>query len=328
MRRLQFLFAVLSAGLLGACQSPEPQASGLQSPDGALAVALRLEEGKAQYTVVHQGDTVLGWSALGLATDNRDFTQGLSLVSVSEVTTVTDDYTMLHGKATTISYQEQAQTTTLQNAQGEQLAVQFRVSNDGVAFRYEGQSETSQTILHETTGFKFMPGTKAWLQPMSAAKTGWEHTNPSYEESYFQGIAPDSASPIGAGWAYPALFQSGKRWLLISETGLGRDYCASRLDTNQQTNALKVAFPQEAETMEPNGLLPQVSGSWHSPWRIIAVGDLATVTESTLGTDLADPAITDQTDWIAPGISSWSWVLYKDDSTVYSVRYCRRTPAW
>lgn len=42
-----------------------------------------------------------------------------------------------------------------------------------------------------------------------------------------------------------------------------------------------------------------------------------TITESTLGTDLADPAIPMDTSFIKSGLASWSWVLLKDESVNY-----------
>lgn len=42
--------------------------------------------------------------------------------------------------------------------------------------------------------------------------------------------------------------------------------------------------------------------------------------ESTLGTDLALPAIKMDTSFIKPGKSSWSWVLEKDGATIYPIQ--------
>jgi len=67
-------------------------------------------------------------------------------------------------------------------------------------------------------------------------------------------------------------------------------------------------------------LLPGSKLPWYTPWRIIALGSLKTIVESTLGTDLAKPAMNQDLSYIKPGKSSWSWVLMKDDSTVYQVQ--------
>jgi hypothetical protein len=42
--------------------------------------------------------------------------------------------------------------------------------------------------------------------------------------------------------------------------------------------------------------------------------------ESTLGTDLAAPAIAFDKAKVKPGHASWSWALLKDDATVYDVQ--------
>ena len=67
--------------------------------------------------------------------------------------------------------------------------------------------------------------------------------------------------------------------------------------------------------MNPESTLP-----WKTPWRIIAIGDLKTIMQSTLGTDLALPAKKMDAAFIKPGKASWSWIIDKDDSTVYKVQ--------
>jgi len=42
--------------------------------------------------------------------------------------------------------------------------------------------------------------------------------------------------------------------------------------------------------------------------------------ESTIGTDLAKPAIAGDFTWVKPGRASWSWVLLKDGQTIYPVQ--------
>ncbi|HET7899052.1 MAG TPA: glycoside hydrolase family 97 catalytic domain-containing protein, partial [Flavisolibacter sp.] len=121
---------------------------------------------------------------------------------------------------------------------------------------------------------------------------------------------------------YPALFRYNNTWMLITEAALGRTYCGTALQQQSPNNEYKINFPDPREvftngrpTLNPESTLP-----WKTPWRIIAVGDLKTITESTLGTDLALPAIKMDPSFIKPGKASWSWILKKDDSTVYSVQ--------
>jgi hypothetical protein len=134
-------------------------------------------------------------------------------------------------------------------------------------------------------------------------------------------IATGTSSPGQNGWVYPALFRYKNVWMIITEAALGRTYCGTALQQNSPGSEYKINFPQPAEvfkdgtaTLNPESTLP-----WKTPWRIIVIGSLKTMAESTLGTDLALPAKKMDLSFIKPGKSSWSWILKKDDSTVYSV---------
>ena len=123
-----------------------------------------------------------------------------------------------------------------------------------------------------------------------------------------------------AGWIFPALFNYDKYWLLISETAPDRNYCGCRLKKDLPGNEFSIGFPQPAEVFADGPVNPESKLPWSTPWRIIALGDsLKTITESTLGTDLANPAKLQDTSFM-PGRASWSWVLLKDSATVYDVQ--------
>ena len=202
------------------------------------------------------------------------------------------------------------------------MNVIFRASNDGIAFRYEfpGQSEDTKRITAELTTFRLKPESRAWLQPMQVAQTGWKNTNPAYEEHYRMDIPVGTSSPDEAGWVFPALFESDGTWILISEAGMDGRYCASRLRQSSENGEYRLGFPMAAEVFTNGALLPQSTLPFHSPWRIIAVGSLATIAESTLGTDLAAPAAATDLSYIKPGQASWSWAILKDDSISYDVQ--------
>ena len=155
---------------------------------------------------------------------------------------------------------------------------------------------------------------------MSVAQTGWERTNPSYEEHYKMDIAVGTASPSPAGWVFPALFKTNETWLALSEAGMDGAYQASRLAAASPDGVYSIGNPMPAEAYGGKGLLADVEGTLTTPWRLIALGSLATVTNSTLGTDLAAPAIRFDEKLVKPGHASWSWALLKDDSIVYDVQ--------
>ncbi|WP_255474287.1 glycoside hydrolase family 97 protein [Pontibacter qinzhouensis] len=295
----------------------------LTSPDKSISVKFSVsDEKQAFYSISRRDTVVLQDSKLGVVMADADFTQGLVLESVSGVEQVQDSYEMLNAKRRNNTYKANKQTYHLRNATGQKVDIIFQVSDDGVAFRYyfPGESTDKKKISKEITSFKLPEGTKAWLQPMSDAKTGWEQTNPSYEEYYEKEIAVGTPSPIKAGWVFPALFRSGGTWLLVTESASYGDYCASRLHAESPGGEYSIDFPQEQEKYPGEVLNPESTLPWFTPWRMVAIGSLKTIAESTLGTDLAKPAVATDQSYIKPGKASWSWVILKDDSTVYNVQ--------
>jgi hypothetical protein len=233
---------------------------------------------------------------------------------------------MAVGKKRDISYRANEQTFSVQNARQQKMDIVFRVSNDGVAFRYivAEPSLPLKKLVGERTSFALPTAAKAWLQPMSVAQTGWSNTNPSYEEHYQMEIPVGTRSPTQAGWVFPALFRAGAgtsaTWLAISEASMDGSYQASRLAADSTGGKYSIGTPMAAEVYTNGGLLAEVEGTLTTPWRLIALGSLATVTNSTLGTDLAAPAIAFDKQLIKPGHASWSWAILKDDGTVYEVQ--------
>jgi alpha-glucosidase len=291
----------------------------IASPDGQLAAIVEMNEvGAATYSIEHRGIQVLQPSSLGLVREDADFSRGLRLQSVSSSEGVDDRYELLTSKRRLNHYRASRRSLNLVTAAGQKLEIVFQVSNDGVAFRYRFPESDARVhrINDEKSSFNFLPGTLAWLQPIAAAKSGWGETNPSYEEIYSREIAVGSPSPTGAGWVYPALFRTKDTWLLISESGLDRNYAGTRLRNDWRSTEYRVAFPDPLEHFQKGPVNPESTLPWQTPWRFIVVGDLKAIVESTLGTDLADkPAAGVKVPGPGPGKASWSWPLLGDAET-------------
>jgi hypothetical protein len=294
----------------------------ISSPDKNISAQILIKDGFVTYEAYCQKSLVLENSKLGIIREDADFSKDLSFLSADNIKPVADNYELLTSKRKINSYKANNQIFHFKNNSGKLMDIIFQVSNDGLAFRYffPGSGQEIFKIKKEITSFNFPSKTKAWLQPLAVAKSGWSNTNPSYEESYQKGIDAGTPSPTEAGWAYPALFNSGNHWILISEAFLEKNYCGTRLQQNSPQGEYSVGFPDQREIFPNGAAYPQSSLPWYTPWRIITVGSLKTIVESTLGTDLAKPSIEIDKSFIKPGIASWSWVLLKDDSTVYEVQ--------
>ena len=320
MFSLHWLLAVFVLALL---QAPGTRAAPLESPDGALMVEASLDaEGRPGYQLFRNGEAVIGRSPLGVSLQHTVFRDALTMVSVSEPTRVAERYRLKTGKKAVVSYEANESRQCMANTDSQKLCVTFRLSNDGLAYRYEfpDASDHEFQILSEHSGVQFFPETRAWLQPKAEAQSGWKNTNPSYEEDYRQEISVGVPSTTESGWVFPALFRYHETWILLSEAGMDGGYPGSNLAQESADGLYRLRFPQDAEVVADGGLLPRMRAPFHSPWRLIAVGDLATIVHSTLGTDLAEPLAFDDTGFVEPGVAVWSWGLLKDDSVVFDVQ--------
>ena len=314
-RLIVFLIVIIGVGC-----SKEP--TKLTSPTGELEVQVSINSGSPEYIVFRNGGVVLENSSLGLVLDGIDLSEEMEFTNVSRISTYTDEYEMLHGKQKLISYVANQQSFTFTHSSGQELTVVFRLSDDGVAFQYfmPGNDSEIHHISEEKTSFNFSETTKAWLQPLAKVKTGYARTNPSYEEDYSINIPVGTPSRDEAGWIYPALFRTGNTWVLISEAGMNGDYAGSHLGQYSPEGEYTIAFPQEGESVPGEALNPESNLPWSSPWRILAIGDLKTIAESSLGTDLAVPSKLEDTSWIKPGRAAWSWAKLKDESVNYDTQ--------
>jgi hypothetical protein len=317
------IFTAAIVFLLGSCKQAEKETLALHSPDKRITVLLENNDRSGVTYSIKLSDTlVMEKSDLGLILADGDYFKSLTCKSATQLKSIEDNYALVHGKRKQIKYRANQKTFHCENSEGKPLDIVFNVSNDGVAFKYHFPDSSAKIhhIIDEKTAFQFSPDTKAFLQPMSEAKTGWNQCNPSYEEYYMHDIPTNTVSPLGAGWAFPALFKSGNRWILLTESGLQRNYCGSRLDQKQTNDRYEIGFPSPKESVFGGPVLPESSLPWSSPWRIIAIGNLANIIESTLGTDVSEPAISVDQSFIKPGLASWSWALLKDESVNYDVQ--------
>jgi alpha-glucosidase len=302
--------------LLFALQVEAQQTTQLESPDKSLRLNLSLSAaGEIQYALMKSGVSILESSALGVVMNNQQFSQQMNLLSTSGPQLVKDNYQMLNAKKSKINYEANQLIASFGNKDEKQMDIIFRLSNDGLAFRYFFPWVNEEEVIErELTSFSFNEETHAWLQPMSEAKQGWNHTYPSYEEHYLQDIPVGTMPPFHSGWVFPSLFKTNNIWVLITEAGVDEHYCNSRLVNDSLSSTYRVGMPNPKEVYTGGGYLPVNHQPWYTPWRIVTIGSLKTIIESTLGTDLAPSNVLKDVSFVKPGKASWSWINSKDDN--------------
>lgn len=303
------LFMALTAG------AAEQKVS---SPDGRLNVFVDLEAGgKPTYRVDYDNRPFLLASPLGVDTNVGDFTQGLSLKETKEQH-VSDKYSLVTIKQSNVEYDANELVCTYEKNGKTAIDIIFRVSNRDVAFRYclYPQDKTLCAIVKgEASAFRMPQGTTTFLCPQMKPMTGFARTAPSYETNY---TLDEPMGKNGLGYTFPCLFKMPETggWLLVSETGVDGNYCASRL-LGSADGQYTIGFPMQEEcngwgSVEPSVALPALT-----PWRTVTVGNtLQNIVETTVAFDLVHPKYAASKDYTY-GKGTWSWIIGMDRSCNY-----------
>ncbi|MDR0961928.1 MAG: glycoside hydrolase family 97 protein [Mediterranea sp.] len=302
-------FIVLSLALLAACGQPNLSTT---SPGGVLNATLVTEaesthNGTVALRIADDRDsTLLRIPTIGLETDRQRFADNLRLLGVSAPTTVTDDYIMITGKRRHCLNQGTERIYSLMNDAGDTLTLTLRAYNDGIAFKYGIHAASGDSVVRELTTYLIPEGTKRWTQSYDAQ---------SYERFYDPTTDGKGTRfgwrPATQEWAYPALVEiDDAHYALITEANIRRDHCGSLLDNEADHSRYQVRY---ADPKQP------CTGAWESPWRVLIIGSLPTVVESTLVTDLADPNRFADRSWIKPGTAAWIYWAYNHGSDNYQI---------
>ena len=302
----------LSLALIAVCAYGET----VTSPNGKLVVDVTCENGKPAYSADYWGVNFLKPSPLGLVTNIGDFTKGLQLLSVTDQTSISDDYSLPNIKNSDVHYRANERTFTFGKDGKPVMDVCFRVDDTDLGLRYtlRPQGETLCAVINsEATGFVFPDGTTTFLCPQSAPMTGWARTAPSYETNYDLD-AQMGSNGWGYGYSFPCLFKNNNEgWMLVSETGVDGSYCASHLD-NMGGSHYAIGYPDAGELNGFGTTGAAVSLPANTPWRTVTFGhSLRPITATTIPFDLVQPKYKASKDY-KYGKGTWSWIIKMDPS--------------
>jgi hypothetical protein len=285
------------------------------SPGEKVKVTLSDAGGRPTYTVDYEGKTMLLSSPLGVVTPERDFSTGLTLVGV-ELKDIRDHYRLRNIKQSEVDYQATEAVCRFRISQGDSMDVVFRLTDRDVAYCYRlypAKERLREVIQSESSGFRFPQGTTTFLCPQVKPMGGFASTYPSYETNY---TCDDTLGKNGwgEGYTFPCLFKIGTDgWALVSETGVGGNYCGSRL-IGHQGGLYTIGFPQPGEGNGLGSVEPGMALPGQTPWRTITVGrDLANIVETTVPFDLVEQLYPASREYVY-GKGSWSWIIGMDAS--------------
>lgn len=278
----------------------------LQSPNQKIEASLYAMDASNKgewYLKVSYNNTnkttseILPKVSLGLSRSDQDFSKELIFLKASKPRIVKEHYSLPFGKKSVRENTANEVTISFENPSKAKLNLIVRVYNDGLTFRYEfPEKKGSYTIKDEYTAYQIPRESMRWLEKWNAANEGL------YASSTGDKILQQE-------WCYPALFNSVDKstWFLLHEADLNRTYCGTKLSNTQDINTYKLTFPDPKDGRGTGETNPSISLPWQSPWRVISIGGLANIVESTLVEDVSTPTSFKSTDWIKPGKVSWNY---------------------
>lgn len=306
---------LLSFSLLPALLSAQQ----IQSPDAALRVSLRLEDGKPLYAVDYNNKEMLEWSPLGLETSIGSFSEELTAVGTT-IRAIDESYTMPHAKASQVSYIANELTSKFTNSNNDTLHIIFRVANNDISLAYciSSPQHGRCTIYREATGFDFPAHTTTFITPQAPWGEGWMKTKPSYEEEYTKDEPIGTPSKYGIGYTFPALFHLGRDgWILLSETGVSSLYAGTKLSEGTKEGLYTISFPEKEENNGIGDATVTTALPLLTSWKTITVGEtLRPIVETNSAYDVVKPLYTASQRY-KPGKATWSWILWQDASCNY-----------
>lgn len=276
-----------------------------QSPDGQTSVSVTLSDG-IYYDVTSHGETLLKQSVIGMHLSDRTLGEKpvLKRKSVKNVEeTVTPIFPLKYSQI-----ENNYTLLTLEMKGG--YAVDFRIYDDGVAFRMRTSLPDQIEIMQENTVFRLAEECDLVLQQPGGFKTGCEENYSLVKSSQWK--KTDRMTEL------PVLIMGRNQKILLSEFDLV-SYPGLFLKGNAD-NTLSAIQPKVPLEYEDDGdrrqrilkeadYIAKTDGTRTFPWRYMLItqedGRLA---ENTMPMRLAQKCQIEDVSWIKPGQACWDWL--------------------
>lgn len=259
----------------------------VSSPGEMNVVTFELVNGKPIYSVKHNQVPVINPSALGFLFSGNDmFYAGFELES-QKTALVDETWEQVWGEKHFIRNNYQQLQVNLREKEGKKrmLEIQFRVFDDGVAFRYlfpeQGISD-SIFIMDEMTEFNLADTGDAWWIPA--------YRDNRYEYLYTKSPVTDLDT------VHTPLTIKNSNGLYLSFHEANLENFASMTLEGMEGNSLKCNLVPWSD-----GTKVKTTAPFQSPWRTIQIGEKAgDLITSYLILNLNEPNKMEDTSWIKP----------------------------
>ena len=288
----------------------------VKSPDGRTNATISLYD-KVMYTIMHDGHLLLDASPLSLRLSNGEVWGENPRLRRSKINNVSQSIQSPFYRKSEI---KDEYTELILSFRGN-WGLEFRVYNDGVAYRFVNQRKSPFTIASEEVVYNFGKDVVTSVPYVTSGNDGDYEAqfHNSFENTYTTGKISELNKERLMFLPLVADVDNGKK-LLITEVDL-ESYPGLYLTSAQGTNTLSgvfAAYPKASEQGGHNMLqfrvtereeyMAKVEGPRTFPWRaaIISTEDKE-LADSDMTYKLASPSRIEDISWIKPGKVAWDW---------------------
>lgn len=310
MKKLLILILIFTGA---AAQGARP-AYRLTSPDGRLTTTVALGDALT-YDIEYDGQTLMQPSAIGLKlSDGRVWG---SSARIAKAVRTSSDAVLSSPFYRSSTVRDHYNGLTLKMR--DNWSVEFRVYDDGVAYRFATTAKDPFEIASEQADYRF-PTDCAVTVPYVRDNAG--SIDAQWHNSFENVYTETTLSKLDSGRLIflPAVVHANDGMnICFTETNLD-DYPGMYLYNDDGGTSLEGRFAPYPLRCEPGGYnnievlvkeradyIARIEGPRTLPWRIAVVGTDAGLAASDLSWLLAEPSKIDDTSWIRPGKVAWDW---------------------
>ena len=319
------IFFILTLLFFNATFSQEAQDFVITSPNGKIKVSILVGE-KITWSVLHEKNQILAPSAISMTLDQNEVLGKNALVLNSKREKVNTTFESPFYKKSTIKNQYNLLLLNFKNG----FSIEYRVFDDGAAYRFITQKKKDITVKSEEVSLNFdqdygtlMPYVRDLRNPKDPHIFAFEA---HYENKKVSEFAKDTLAFL------PFLidYKNNKKAVFL-EANL-EDYPGLFVTNNSSKSGFESRF-SKYPLQEKNGgfnninlliteradYLVKTKGKRNFPWRIIVISendkDLA---NNDMVQKLSEPTKIKDISWIKPGKVAWDWW---NDWNIYNVDF-------
>ncbi|MCX6334039.1 MAG: glycoside hydrolase family 97 protein [Bacteroidia bacterium] len=278
--------------------------SKVTSPDGKITVTVRSGPG-LEWSAAYEGKSIITKAKAGLVLTSGVIPGETEMVKMVAYGKINQELIpVVPNKKSKIA--DNCNTMLIAFKSG--LNVQFRVYNDGVAYRFETGFKNDIIVKNEITNIEFPSGSYTWY-PL-------EESFMSHNERLYRYCSLDTLGENHLA-SLPALFIANGVNVLLTESDI-TDYPGMWLRGAGvgKVNGVHPYYPEEEKMKSDRDVavtktkdyIAATKGKRTFPWRAFVIADNdGKLIESDLVFKLAAPCKISDTKWIKPGQVAWDW---------------------